>query len=151
MTAPTAIRRLNAADPDFAQHLDHLLSWESVSDDSVNQRVLDIIKAVRERGDAALVEFTQRLTADARAHDTELLYERLEQLPQVLEHYGMRLVDYDPRQSARSAEMRRLFRFEASLDPRQTAPQTLAPAVVKGDAVVLRGLVIQPAGVAQAE
>ena len=43
MTAPTAIRRLNAADPDFAQHLDHLLSWESVSDDSVNQRVLDII------------------------------------------------------------------------------------------------------------
>jgi histidinol dehydrogenase len=34
-----------------------------VSDDSVNQRVLDIIKAVRERGDAALVEFTQRSTA----------------------------------------------------------------------------------------
>lgn len=60
MTTSTAIRRLNAADPDFARHLDHLLSWESVSDDAVNQRVLDIIKAVRERGDAALVEFTQR-------------------------------------------------------------------------------------------
>ena len=54
MTTSTAIARLNAADPDFAHHLDHLLSWESVSDDSVNQRVLDIIKAVRERGDAAL-------------------------------------------------------------------------------------------------
>jgi histidinol dehydrogenase len=40
MTAPTAIRRLNAADQDFARHLDHLLSWESVSDDAVNQRVL---------------------------------------------------------------------------------------------------------------
>ena len=60
LTAPTAIRRLNAADPDFAHHLDHLLSWESVSDDSVNQRVLDIIKAVRERGDAALVDFTRQ-------------------------------------------------------------------------------------------
>lgn len=60
MTAPFAIRRLNAADPDFARHLDHLLSWESVSDDAVNQRVLDIIAAVRSRGDAALVEFTQR-------------------------------------------------------------------------------------------
>ncbi len=60
MTTPTAIRRLDATDPDFARHLDHLLSWESVSDDSVNQRVLDIIKAVRERGDAALVEFTQK-------------------------------------------------------------------------------------------
>jgi hypothetical protein len=54
MTTPNAIRRLNAADPDFARHLDHLLSWESVSDDSVNERVLDIIKNVRERGDAAL-------------------------------------------------------------------------------------------------
>lgn len=60
MTASIDIRRLNAADPDFARHLDHLLSWESVSDDGVNQRVLDIIKAVRERGDAALVELTQR-------------------------------------------------------------------------------------------
>ncbi|MCW8154819.1 histidinol dehydrogenase [Stutzerimonas stutzeri] len=60
MTVPTAIRRLNAADADFARHLDHLLSWESVSDDGVNERVLEIIKAVRERGDAALVELTQR-------------------------------------------------------------------------------------------
>lgn len=91
-----------------------------------------------------MVELMQRLTADARAHDTELLYERLEQLPQVLERYGMRLVDYDPRQSPRLAEMRRLFRFEANLDPRQTTPQTLVPAVVKGDTVVLRGLVVQP-------
>ena len=60
MTASIAIRRLDAADPDFSRQLDHLLSWESVSDDGVNQRVLDIIKAVRERGDAALVELTQR-------------------------------------------------------------------------------------------
>ena len=60
MTAPVAIRRLNAADQDFARHLDHLLSWESVSDDAVNQRVLDIIAAVRSRGDAALVEFTEK-------------------------------------------------------------------------------------------
>ena len=60
MTAPTAIRRLDATAPDFARHLDHLLSWESVSDDAVNSRVLEIIQAVRERGDAALVEYTQR-------------------------------------------------------------------------------------------
>ncbi|EKM97374.1 bifunctional histidinal dehydrogenase/ histidinol dehydrogenase [Stutzerimonas degradans] len=60
MTVPAAIRRLNAADADFARHLDHLLSWESVSDDGVNTRVLEIIQAVRTRGDAALVELTQR-------------------------------------------------------------------------------------------
>ena len=80
MTVSTAIARLNAADPGFARHLDHLLSWESVSDDAVNQRVLDIIKAVRERGDAALVEFTQRFDGvEAKGIDDLILgRERLE-------------------------------------------------------------------------
>ncbi|MBH9334878.1 histidinol dehydrogenase [Pseudomonas aeruginosa] len=80
MTAPFAIRRLNAADPDFGRHLDHLLSWESVSDDSVNQRVLDIIAAVRRRGDAAVVEFTQRFAGLQAASMADLILprERLE-------------------------------------------------------------------------
>ncbi len=81
MTAPIAIRRLNAADADFSRHLDHLLSWESVSDDAVNQRVLEIIQAVRSRGDEALVEYTQRfdgLEASSMA-DLILPRERLEQ------------------------------------------------------------------------
>ncbi|HBO3044494.1 TPA: histidinol dehydrogenase [Pseudomonas aeruginosa] len=80
MTAPFVIRRLNAADPDFGRHLDHLLSWESVSDDSVNQRVLDIIAAVRSRGDAAVVEFTQRFDGLQAASMADLILprERLE-------------------------------------------------------------------------
>ncbi|ERY39453.1 histidinol dehydrogenase [Pseudomonas aeruginosa] len=80
MTAPFAIRRLNAADPDFGRHLDHLLSWESVSDDSVNQHVLDIIAAVRSRGDAAVVEFTQRFDGLQAASMADLILprERLE-------------------------------------------------------------------------
>ena len=62
------------------QHLDHLLSWESVSDEGVNKRVLDIIKAVRERGDAAVVEFTQRFDALEVASMADLILprERLE-------------------------------------------------------------------------
>lgn len=80
MTAPVAIRRLNAADTDFARHLDHLLSWESVSDDGVNQRVLEIIQAVRQRGDAALVEYTQRFDGLEVASMADLILprERLE-------------------------------------------------------------------------
>lgn len=80
MTAPFVIRRLNAADPDFGHHLDHLLSWESVSDDSVNQRVIDIIAAVRSRGDAAVVEFTQRFDGLQAASMADLILprERLE-------------------------------------------------------------------------
>jgi len=80
MTAPIAVRRLNAADADFARHLDHLLSWESVSDDGVNQRVLEIIQAVRERGDAALVELTRRFDGLEVASMADLILprERLE-------------------------------------------------------------------------
>ena len=80
MTAFNAVRRLNAADPDFARQMDHLLSWESVSDEAVNDRVLEIIKAVRERGDAALVEFTQRFDnlEVADMADLILARERLE-------------------------------------------------------------------------
>ena len=84
MTAPSAIRRLNAADADFARHLDHLLSWESVSDEGVNERVLEIIKAVRERGDAALVELTQRFDGLQVASMADLILPRA-RLEQALE------------------------------------------------------------------
>ncbi len=84
MTAPSAIRRLNAADADFARNLDHLLSWESVSDDGVNERVLEIIKAVRERGDAAVVELTQRFDALEVASMADLILPRA-RLEQALE------------------------------------------------------------------
>ncbi|WP_045159237.1 histidinol dehydrogenase [Stutzerimonas stutzeri] len=84
MTAPSAIRRLNAVDADFARHLDHLLSWESVSDDGVNERVLEIIKAVRERGDAAVVELTQRFDALEVASMADLILPRA-RLEQALE------------------------------------------------------------------
>jgi len=84
MTAPSAIRRLNAADADFVRHLEHLLSWESVSDDGVNSRVLEIIKAVRERGDAALVELTQRFDALEVASMADLILPRA-RLEQALE------------------------------------------------------------------
>ncbi|UNL99731.1 histidinol dehydrogenase [Stutzerimonas stutzeri] len=84
MTAPSAIRRLNAADADFARHLGHLLSWESVSDDGVNERVLEIIKAVRERGDAAVVELTQRFDALEVASMADLILPRA-RLEQALE------------------------------------------------------------------
>ena len=80
MTAPLVIRRLNAANPDFSAELEHLLSWESVSDDAVNQRVLEIIQAVRARGDDALVEYTRRFDGLEVASMSDLILprERLE-------------------------------------------------------------------------
>ena len=80
MTDTAFIRRLNASDADFSQQLEQLLSWESVSDDSVNQRVLDIIAAVRQQGDAALIEFTRQFDGleVAEMGDLILPRERLE-------------------------------------------------------------------------
>ena len=80
MNAPITLRRLDAADADFSRQLDHLLSWESVSDDGVNQTVLDIIAEVRSRGDAALVDYTRRFDGLDVASMAELILprERLE-------------------------------------------------------------------------
>ena len=60
MTTMSDIRRLSTADSDFRQRLDELLAWESVSDSAVNERVNRIIQDIREKGDAALIEFTNR-------------------------------------------------------------------------------------------
>ena len=56
----TVIRRLNSTAPDFRKTLANLLAWESVSDDQVFQSVRDIVASVRSRGDAAVVEYTNR-------------------------------------------------------------------------------------------
>ena len=80
MTAATMIRRLNAQDTDFNAALDQLLSWESVSDASINQRVLDIIDNVRSRGDAALIDYPRQFDGldVAQMSDLILPRERLE-------------------------------------------------------------------------
>ncbi len=54
------IRRLNSKDPEFRQQLDALLAWDSVSDQSVNDTVDHIIQQIRQHGDQALLEFTNR-------------------------------------------------------------------------------------------
>ncbi|PID54945.1 MAG: histidinol dehydrogenase [Gammaproteobacteria bacterium] len=52
--------RLDSNQADFDKRLQALTEWESVADDSVERAVDDIINAVRQRGDAALLEFTER-------------------------------------------------------------------------------------------
>ncbi len=54
------INRLSAAQPDFWSRLETLLAWEGVSSDAVNQSVRDILADVRRRGDAAVVEYSNR-------------------------------------------------------------------------------------------
>ena len=51
---------LDASQSDFNQRLDQLLAWESVSDTRVASVVDDILHQVKTRGDAAVVEFTNK-------------------------------------------------------------------------------------------
>ena len=54
------IKRLSSCDADFKQRLDALLAFESAQDASVDQAVAAILADVKARGDAAVVDYTNR-------------------------------------------------------------------------------------------
>lgn len=54
------IRKLSTQDDGFKSELDALLAWDSVSDLKVQQAVTDIVFDVRKRGNAALLEYTNK-------------------------------------------------------------------------------------------
>jgi histidinol dehydrogenase len=66
------VRRLSTSEADFGQALEALLAWESLSDDAVTATVRDILAEVRRRGDAALIEYTNRFDARRIAAREEL-------------------------------------------------------------------------------
>lgn len=77
------IRRFSYNQADFSKQMSDLLSWESVSDESINNRVLEIINQVRKRGDAAVVEYTQRFDRVSANTMAELTLDK-EQIQQAL-------------------------------------------------------------------
>jgi histidinol dehydrogenase len=54
------IARLSTRDDTFDQRLDALLDWAGVSDQAVQTRVAEILEGVKTRGDAAVIEATNR-------------------------------------------------------------------------------------------
>ena len=64
------IKRLSTADADFTTRLDALLAFEAAHDESVERTVAAILSDVKARGDAAVIEYTQRfdgLSVDSMA------------------------------------------------------------------------------------
>ncbi|MEC9482805.1 MAG: histidinol dehydrogenase, partial [Halomonas sp.] len=78
--------KLSTTATDFDGALDALLAWEGVSSSEVQHRVADILHAVRTRGDAALIEASNRFDRLAVSSMTELTLgpERLRQAYQGL-------------------------------------------------------------------
>jgi histidinol dehydrogenase len=55
------VPRLDASSADFETRLERLLSWDSISDERIQQTVTSIIEQVRQQGDAALLQLTEQL------------------------------------------------------------------------------------------
>jgi len=55
-----AVRHLDTAQPDFEAEFQRVLHWSAETDDAIEQRVAEIVADVRTRGDAAVLEYTQR-------------------------------------------------------------------------------------------
>ena len=71
MTA-LVMRRLDARHPDFEAQLASLLSWDERSDAEIHDRVNEILREVRLRGDAAVVDFTRQFDRFSPFGMTEL-------------------------------------------------------------------------------
>lgn len=106
------ISRLSTSDGDFNHHLDALLDWEGVSDKAVQTRVEEILADVKQRGDAAVIDATNRFDRLSAVAMDELqltpqqLKQAFEQLPaeqrDALSNAAERIKHYHERQKPAS-------------------------------------------------
>lgn len=157
-----SIRRLKAGQGDFDQQLKQMLAWESVSDAAVNQRVDQILQQVRQQGDAAVVELTNRFDATSATTmaDLELSQERLQQAllaitPEqrsALEVAAKRVRDYHERQLASSWQYQEA---DGTLLGQQVTPMDRVGIYVPGgkasypSSVLMNAMPAKVAGVAE--
>ena len=66
------INRLNSQDSGFDVDLERLLDWDQTTDPAVESVVRDVIADVRSRGDAAVIDYTQRFDRWSVADASEL-------------------------------------------------------------------------------
>ena len=72
MTVNIDIRRFSTTDVDFYDKLKTLLAFETAQDDSIDEVVANILKDVKKRGDAAVLEYTNRFDKTSVANLAEL-------------------------------------------------------------------------------
>ena len=107
-----SIKRLNASQSDFDSELAKLLAWDDSVDHQVNESVRHILHEVKTRGDAAVLEFTEKFdrlkvgTVAELEMGQDRLRQALESIPQdqrvALEKAAERVRDYHERQNQAS-------------------------------------------------
>ncbi len=116
MSEPLQIARLDSAEPDFEARLGQLLDRAPEADAQVTARTAEIIAAVRARGDAALLEYTNHFDRRSVSSAAELevspqqcaaAWNSLPQdLREALEQAAARIRDYAQRQKLEGWEYR---------------------------------------------
>ncbi|MGV6810136.1 MAG: histidinol dehydrogenase [bacterium] len=106
------IKTLSYHDNNFWQELEALLDWESVSDDAVFNTVNDILKNVKNNGDTAVIDYTNRFDRMNVSRMDELIIpaERLQtalaqldsETKEALEQAAKRISNYAERQKMTS-------------------------------------------------
>ncbi|MFQ4141394.1 hypothetical protein [Chlorogloeopsis sp. ULAP02] len=89
-----------------------------------------------------LLNFLQRLIGASFLAQPQMVLELAKLLPQILIEQGIRTQIYQPNEPDRDREN---FDFEPSIDPATKDYVTITPALVKGDRLLRRGRVIEPA------
>lgn len=110
------IKRLHASNPNFNRSLQQLLAFENAMDASVDATVAQILTEIKTRGDAALVEYTNRFDQVNASSVKELeltqanLHQSLNTLPvrqrQALEQAAERIKSYHEKQVSESWQYR---------------------------------------------
>ena len=73
-----AIKRFSSTDADFKARLDELLAFEGAQDEKIDQTVAAILADVKKRGDAAVIEYTNRFDRLSAKSMAELELSRAE-------------------------------------------------------------------------
>lgn len=107
----TVIRNINSVDDDFREKLNGLLTANDELGPELTETVMEILGAVRDRGDAALVEYTNHFDKrDARIAELELNPNQLveaakyipDELQRALEEAARRIRSYHEKQLMQS-------------------------------------------------
>ena len=108
------IKQLNYQDADFRQNLEKALAWDAIADAGVQETVSNILADVRQCGDAAVIEWTNKLdgleaaSMDDQTINKDVLQAALDSLPQdqvsALEKAAERIRVYHEKQKQGSWE-----------------------------------------------
>jgi len=94
------ITSLKYSDADFYQQLDHLLAWEASIDGDIAKIVADILADVKKRGNAAVLEYTNKFDRMSLSDAVEYELDKA-QLQQALES-----IDAEQRKALENAALR---------------------------------------------